>query len=89
MTFAGPALQDVGTIQEAFPRQFTLQEVADKLGWISPRLDRQLSWGYLRIISARCLRILRRGWLSTRTRHGGSNGSLTTGDSDEWRKLAG
>ena len=37
MTFAGPALQDVGTIQEAFPRQFTLQEVADKLGWDKPQ----------------------------------------------------
>ena len=33
MTFFGPALQDVGTIQENFPRQFTIEQVMAELDW--------------------------------------------------------
>ena len=33
MTFVGPALQDVGTIQENFPRQFTIEQVMAELDW--------------------------------------------------------
>ena len=33
MTFQGPALQDVGTIQENFPRQFTIEQVMAELDW--------------------------------------------------------
>ena len=90
MTFAGPALQDVGTIQENFPRQFTLQEVADKLGWDKPKARQAIVMGlsqdYFRSLSEDPVtRVViyentawRRQWITN-----------DWGISDEWRKLAG
>lgn len=90
MTFVGPALQDVGKIQLVFPRQFTLQEVVDKMGWDKPKARQAIVMGlsqdYFRSLSEDPVtRVVvyentawRKQWITN-----------NWGISDEWRELAG
>lgn len=54
MTFSGPALQDVYTIRENFSRQFTHEQVMERLGWTKAKARQAIVMGvsqdYFRIV---------------------------------------
>lgn len=91
MTFSGPAQQDVQTIREHFPRDFTHEQVMEKLGWDRAKARQAIVMGvsldYFRIMGekdpdSRWVTYenveWRRRWITN-----------SWGVSDEWRKLAG
>ncbi len=90
MSFTGPALQDVQTIREHFPRDFTHEQVMDKLGWDKAKARQAIVMGvsqdYFRILSedpgTRFVSYenteWRQQWMTS-----------SWGVSHEWRKLAG
>ncbi len=90
MTFSGPALQDIKTIREHFPRDFTHEQVMEKLGWSKAKTRQAIVMGvsqdYFRIQSEDPdTRVFsyentewRKQWMTS-----------NWGVSDEWRELAG
>ena len=90
MTFAGPALDDVKIIRKHFPRDFTHEQVVEKLGWSKAKARQAIVMGvsqdYFRILSedpdTRFVSYENTEW---RQQWMTSN----WGVSHEWRKLAG
>ena len=75
MTFAGPAEADIKIIREHFPREFTIADVREKLGWTHAKARQAIVMG----VSLDYFHpLVERG-----VEH---EGRLTTYENVEWRK---